>query len=592
MSRKARTHITLAVFAFENLSTNNLNELFCKSLSIDLITELQRFKQFQIISHKALERLSSTSDMFRQLGTDYYVQGTFLSAQDEVQINIELVNSDSLHVVWAERLEGKSDNLQKIQHSLLLALVSSLQRELNLDLISQLPTKPEVDRKAYEWWLYGNEEIKKGSIDHDKKAREYFRKAIELDPNYSMAYSGMSLSYFNEWSCQLWDRWELSQNGASEWAQKAIELDERNYVAAFILGRILLYEGAHETSEYYLRKSLQLNANDPDSLIQIASCFTYLGYPQEAFELYEKAIELNPVQDSYHHVGALILFELGRDGEAANLVDRIHKHIWVDAPAIFSAIYHRLGNHEKAAEYWRTFKSNFVKMINEGKDASDEDAVKWQMTVSPYKNKTRMLEFWSAMAKQEIQLELPHPVQDESGEFTFQFERKGDLWQLIYEGQGGFLPEVKGFYDIARLIEQPHTPIHCGELMGGILIEEGDVVLDDAARESYRSRIVELEQEITRAQDEGDLGETEKLHTEYDQLVDYLTKNLGLRGKSRKTGGSIDKARSAVTWRIRKGISRIEKANPHLGRHLNASIKTGTMCTYAPEKDILWHVSV
>jgi tetratricopeptide (TPR) repeat protein len=75
---------------------------------------------------------------------------------------------------------------------------------------------------------------KKGSFENDINAREHFEKAIEIQPDYSLAYSGMSLTYFNEWSCQLWERWNISKSGAYQWAQKAIELDDQNYVAALI----------------------------------------------------------------------------------------------------------------------------------------------------------------------------------------------------------------------------------------------------------------------------------------------------------------------------------------------------------------------
>ncbi len=90
---------------------------------------------------------------------------------------------------------------------------------------------------------------------YDLRARDHFKKALEIQPDYSLGYIGMSLTYFNEWSCQLWDRWDVCKTGAYEWAQQAIELDDQNYVAAVVPGKIFLYEGSYETAEYYIRKS-------------------------------------------------------------------------------------------------------------------------------------------------------------------------------------------------------------------------------------------------------------------------------------------------------------------------------------------------
>lgn len=74
-----------------------------------------------------------------------------------------------------------------------------------------------------------------------------------------------------------------------------------------VLGRVNLYDGNYEEAEYYLRKSVNLNPNDTDNLIQVSTCLTMLGYAEEALKLYERAFQLNPVNiqrpesHTYHH---------------------------------------------------------------------------------------------------------------------------------------------------------------------------------------------------------------------------------------------------------------------------------------------------
>jgi hypothetical protein len=82
------------------------------------------------------------------------------------------------------------------------------------------------------------------------------------------------------------------------------------------------------------------------------------------------------------------------------------------------------------------------------------------------------------------------------------------------------------------------------------------------------------------------------LHAEYDQIVDHLTSSLGLKGKIRTSHDNLDKTRSAITWRIRNAIQKIEKVHPILGKHLAAAVKTGIFCSYAPEKPIKWITGV
>ena len=84
------------------------------------------------------------------------------------------------------------------------------------------------------------------------------------------------------------------------------------------------------------------------------------------------------------------------------------------------------------------------------------------------------------------------------------------------------------------------------------------------------------------------LEKISSLREEYDSLLDHLSKSLSLSGKTRKVGSTVEKARSAVTWRIRNAIKKIENVHPELGNHLSKSIKTGTNCAYLPEVDVNW----
>jgi len=205
------------------------------------------------------------------VNSDYFIQGSSRHDKDPLKINVQLYNSHTQHLVWGKRVEGNLTDLNAIQENLLIELVGALQQQINYDLLSRARKRQKVEFRAYEHWLHGMEELKKGSIESDEIARQHFQKALEIQPDYSLAYSGMSLTYFNEWSCQLWHRWDLSKSGAYEWAQKAIELDDQNYIACMVLGKIFLYEGSYTTAEYYLRRSLQLNPNDPETLNYIAA---------------------------------------------------------------------------------------------------------------------------------------------------------------------------------------------------------------------------------------------------------------------------------------------------------------------------------
>src|SRR5918993_354190 len=235
---QATDHITLAVFPFEDLSQQEELGVFCRSFNADLITELSRFRQLRVAKFPD-ELLSGDSQkLIDSINSGYFVKGSFRADKKLIRINVQLYHSDVHHLVWGNRFEGELVALDEMQDKLLRSVVAVLQQQINHDLLSKIKQRPRVSFNAYEHWLYGMEELKKSSIEGDLKAREHFEKALQIQPDYAMACAGMSLSYFNEWTCQLWERWDISKSGAAEWAQRAIELDEQNHVIAMVLARI------------------------------------------------------------------------------------------------------------------------------------------------------------------------------------------------------------------------------------------------------------------------------------------------------------------------------------------------------------------
>jgi hypothetical protein len=123
--------------------------------------------------------------------------------------------------------------------------------------------------------------------------------------------------------------------------------------------------------------------------------------------------------------------------------------------------------------------------------------------------------------------------------------------------------------------------------MGNVVNQKGEKLFDAKAKQ-YEKKIVELQADIREAEDHSDFLQLEKLQDEYDKLIDYLSQSMGIRGKVRESGNPVKKARSAVTWRIRSAIGRFESHHPQLGAHLSNAIKTGSFCSYQPERDLTW----
>jgi predicted ATPase len=188
------------------------------------------------------------------------------------------------------------------------------------------------------------------------------------------------------------------------------------------------------------------------------------------------------------------------------------------------------------------------------------------------------------------------------------FVREGQYWSLAFGAKDTRVRDSKGVRDIARLlatpgrgvaavdlvaVDQGHQSGAAGAAVSGLgLAPEGDAgdVLDATAREQYRMRLLELEEDITEADAANDLERASRARDERRFLAAELGAAVGLGGRPRRALDPAERARKAVTWRIRDSINQIEKAHPPLGRHLRHAVRTGSLCVYDPDQATEWRL--
>jgi hypothetical protein len=131
--------------------------------------------------------------------------------------------------------------------------------------------------------------------------------------------------------------------------------------------------------------------------------------------------------------------------------------------------------------------------------------------------------------------------------------------------------------------------MHCLELLGAADVGDGPgPALDARARAAYQRRIAELQEELAEAERHADIGMAAKLEDELDALTAQLVEAFGLGGRARATASSAERARTAVTRRLRATLRRLAEVDPALGRHLDNAVRTGTWCSYRPETPLRW----
>jgi hypothetical protein len=219
----------------------------------------------------------------------------------------------------------------------------------------------------------------------------------------------------------------------------------------------------------------------------------------------------------------------------------------------------------------------------------------------------------SGLGAQELEPRTQNPAPDTPGSATV-FRKEGDYWTVAFAGHVARLKDAKGLQYIAHLLRHPGQEFHVSQLIAAIgdagadlspgassgpidwdarasdAIHErglGDAgpVLDAKAKAEYKRRIDDLRSELEEAERFNDPGRAARAREEIEVISEQLTAAVGLGGRDRHAASEAERARLAVTKRIKAALAKIRDANPALAQHLTAAITTGYFCSYAPKAD-------
>jgi tetratricopeptide (TPR) repeat protein len=180
------------------------------------------------------------------------------------------------------------------------------------------------------------------------------------------------------------------------------------------------------------------------------------------------------------------------------------------------------------------------------------------------------------------------------------FRREGDYWTVAFDGRTVRVRDLQGMRYLARLLAEPGREFHVLDLVAaetgrGRQPDDGRVselspgagdageLLDARAKEAYRRRLAEIDEDIEEARISGDDERAAQADTEREFLVNELARAFGVGGRVRRAGSASERARAGVTRALRQAIARIAEHHLQLGEHLGRTVRTGTYCAYLPD---------
>jgi adenylate cyclase len=289
---------SIAVLPFTNLSGNPNQDYFSDGITIDIITDLSKFREMFVIASNTVftykGKAVKVKDVARELGVRYVLEGSVQKVSERVRVNAQLIDATKGHHLWADRYDRNLKGLFAMQDEIVQMIVMTLSIELTHLEQDRAFAKATANLEAYDYVLRGWEYESRATRSANFEARKMFQKAIELDPDYSSAYVGLGKTHRNAclqgWAEVPTQAWKQTQ----ALAQKAINLDESNAAAHGLLGEVYCYWGEYDLAIRELERALELNPNDWKSYVDRGRVMLWSSQPDEAIKSLEIALRFNP----------------------------------------------------------------------------------------------------------------------------------------------------------------------------------------------------------------------------------------------------------------------------------------------------------
>jgi TolB-like protein/Tfp pilus assembly protein PilF len=282
----------LAVIPLENLSRDPEQEYFADGMTDELITDLAKTATARMASRTSVMRYKGTKKSVREIGreldVDAIVEGTVTRSGDRVRITAQLIQTATDMHLWAETYERDASE------------VLGLQREVATDIASRISSvvKPldqprRVNPDAYGLYLKGRDFFYRYNDQGWQQAIEHFNRAIEVDPEFAPAYSGLADAYLVGGAYGAIPTQEALTHGKSA-AVKALELDDKLASAHYALATAYTwYDWDWAGAEKEFQRAIALNPNDALGRNWHAGYLSVLGRHDEAINEEERACELD-----------------------------------------------------------------------------------------------------------------------------------------------------------------------------------------------------------------------------------------------------------------------------------------------------------
>ena len=313
---------SIAVLPLENLSTDASQEYFADGMTDELISDLAQISALRVISRTSVMRYrnarTSVTEIGRELNVDAVVEGSVERSGGRVRVSAQLIQASTDTHLWAKTYERDLGDVIGLQDELARAIADEIRIKLLPTERVRLTTARATNPDAYDAYLRGLYHMNKRDQSDLEKSTAYFERAVDLDPDYALAYVGLADSYALRGSLLYMvlpprEAMPKSKAAALRALQIDSELGEAYATRAYVE---TLYDWDWVKSEEDFRRAVALKPNDAQAHLWYAMHLAALGRHNESIAQVKRAQDLDPLSLIINTTHGLMLYFAGKYDDA------------------------------------------------------------------------------------------------------------------------------------------------------------------------------------------------------------------------------------------------------------------------------------
>ncbi len=288
----------IAINEFDNLSPNPDNELICKGIREELLSLFSKSPGLKVFSKDGISDefdRSNLQKLYAEFGVKAVIKGSLRRSKQRAKVNVDLISSSDSFLLWNKAYSMEIIDELEFEEKVSLAIYEDLKEKNLIGYIEKEKSAPAVNLQARELYLQGLYFYNKWTPSYAKKSIGSFEKAIEIDPEYDQAYSGLALSYI----LLSASGYMAPSNGAElsyAAAKRALEINKENeeaYAAMAVNDILLRFD--FESGDFNSKKAVELNPNSAQANLCRSLYYLVAEQLEDSLDSMTKAKEFDPL---------------------------------------------------------------------------------------------------------------------------------------------------------------------------------------------------------------------------------------------------------------------------------------------------------